>query len=182
MDRPIRDRELRRTAYKIFLRIALCTSVLVAASSYSQPQKPFTEADIRVAIIHRILLFTDWGAIPRADQNICTLGQDDSIKELRALETIQLQNNTPVSIEEYHSGDQQCLAMIIGSDIDFKQTQLPEPSLVICNDCKESQLIAVNLLRINNQIRYDLDIRAASAIGVRFRSDVLKWANKVNTQ
>lgn len=170
---------MRQKPHNIVLAVTLCATLLLAGWARPQPQKPITEANIRVAIIHRILLFTDWGAAPSPEHNICTVGQDDSIKELRALETIKLQNNT-IEIEEYHSGDQKCLAMIVGSDIDLHQAALPEPSLVICNDCEDDQLTAVNLVRINNQIRYDLDIKAASATGVRFRSDVLKWANRVN--
>jgi hypothetical protein len=151
----------------------------VGLPAIAQPSAQAKEADLRAAIIHRILSFTDWPQTEDAQVQICTLGDDDSIRSFKSLKSIKLRNQQELKIVDYKNRivEATCSALIISK---AHQTKLPDFNFTICNDCStKKNASTVNLIRVNNQIRYNINLADAAKSGIRFQSDVIKWANKV---
>lgn len=178
MRSDLANKRYRQYLLRPLIALALC--LITFGQSHGQPTA--TEADIRVALIHRILLFTSWQNTFTDNAKICTLGDGPSIRSFHALKQIRIQQQREVDIENYDPLEHaSCMALIVDSNFDISTYTLPKASFVICNECDNSDSAAINLVRIDNQIRYNVNQNAALASGVRFRSDVLKWANDVRS-
>ncbi len=149
--------------------------------TYATADIEASEANIRTAFIHRILQYTQWDNANSDTLSLCAVGSEQDFQSLKLLDRRKITSDTEIAVSEYsESVAVECHVVIVGTDKKMDPLLLPNSALLICNGCEiNREKAAVDLIRINDQIRYNVNIQLASQSGVKFRSDVLKWANKV---
>jgi hypothetical protein len=145
------------------------------------------EASLRAAVVLGILRYTGWSqAVDRQpDISLCTMGEPESAHPLKqAVKKVQVKGKS-ATVNDL-SADQQnaanpCHVVIYGPDArptgseDFLKT-----ALTICDGCKSAHHeAAITLVRRQNRIGFEVDLKQANSSGITFSSSLLELAAKV---
>lgn len=166
-------------------RIAQLTSLLFGCAlsvlSYSAPPREASEEDIRAALVHHLLSYSESKYLGNPQTTICSIGHDDKTRlALERLENEPIAKKSKLSVLHYSSDTQKkCHIVIVGPHLKFPLVNIASHPYIICNGCSIENKAAVSLVRLKDKIGYNINLSAAKISGVRFRSDVLKWANKI---
>ena len=147
---------------------------------------PVPEADLRAAMIVGILRFTQLNrnnSNANNELNICTLGQAPSVQGIAKSQAPIRIRQQLVRLQPFvaNSSHQDCPVVIVGKEVASQLIlSLHANTLLICDTCDQAIVEpAVNLIRAENRIQFEVDLNSARAAGVTFSSDLLDLARRV---
>ncbi|MFL0801246.1 MAG: YfiR family protein [Agarilytica sp.] len=149
--------------------------------------RPAAEEDrLRAAMVVGILRYTSWNEDFGETLNICLLGENDSFEHLEALQDSRIVPYKVINVsrvgDEADSQTSECQVLVAGNptSMEIRDSDFSQPCLLICDKCVSDKIDASVVLRkVNNRIRFDVDLSKAKTNGVKFRASMLELAATV---
>lgn len=144
-----------------------------------------SESRVRAAILFGVLRFTYWpeDSAPKEHINLCISGQSNIANSLAAMPSIpQIGSYQVKLIDHKPDSNQACHAHIVGDASDHTESS-EYGALLICDDCdaQTAQNTAINLNRVGDVVRFDINLDKLEEHGVELSASVIKLANKCST-
>ena len=167
----------------------LVIGLFLASISFADSAEPKSyhesEARVRAAILFGILRFTYWpeNTSPDDQINLCVSGTSNIAKTLSAMTSIPNIGSYQVSLTTHDpDADQFCHAHIIGEANSEPETA-DFGSLLICDNCdpEHAKKTAINLERVGDVVRFDINLDRLEEHGVELSASVIKLANKCSS-
>ncbi|WP_111979083.1 YfiR family protein [Algibacillus agarilyticus] len=158
----------------IYTLLATLFSVLLSAPVCA---KSPDEATLRAAVVLGILRYTQWNEIDTQHNaiNLCFMGGPMSEDVLtRASKKVAVKGKKIKIVEPQKTA---CNVIILGQN-EFSQP-LPEHSLIVCDNCEVKSGIAINLVKRNNRISFEIFSEQAKQNQISFGSALLELASRI---
>ena len=176
----------RKSRHPVTLLLYVAAISLTFLSNNCLSQRAAVEADIRAALVHHLLRYSEWPRDNSRKITLCSTGNGDTSSALRKLEQATLPHKVGISVVEHSISDEEtCDVLVIGPegevDLSTQKGQASTNHLyIICNDCQLNiPNAAIHLLRVNDRIAYNVNLETANQAGINFNTDLLRFANKL---
>lgn len=169
--------------------IAFFTSILLATApisdAFGNEAYSDTEARVRAAILFGILRFTYWpdSHSPIDNIRICVSGNSPIAASLSSMPSIPQIGSHKVTIEDLQADSSQlCHAHIVGNTTTEPNTPT-YGALLICDNCRpeHTQKAAIDLHRVGDVVRFDINIDKLEAHGIELSASVIKLADRCSS-
>lgn len=139
------------------------------------------EATLRAAIILKIIHQINWPQELGSQINFCTSGDSQSFQKLRGLKGKSItRGNARIAFLTPEQTDDICHVQILGAGATLPKLTDKHPLLVICDDCgPQKDNVAVELIKDNNHIRFNLNLVEAKKTHIQFKVSLLELAKTV---
>lgn len=144
------------------------------------------EVSLRAAVIVGVLRYTQLSlAADKQVINLCGIGEPISAPKLSSVAadlTVGKRNLAYFTLTSLTQvGPQQCDVLIAGSAQDVTQLNYDSvAALTVCDGCEDGlKNTVIELVRIKNKIRFNVNLVLAEHLKVKFSSSLLELANQI---
>ena len=176
-------------AHLLRLMLAFCVLGASLASKTSVATDAYTEPAVKAAFIYRFTAYVDWPADPKdAGQfTIAVLGDDEVAASLQELAGSRTVRNRPIVVRRIANirDARSVQVLYVGHDRRADLRSLLEELagshvLVITDDRSGLESgSAVNFLRADNRMRFEVSLPAAQRAGLKVSAELLSVAARV---
>lgn len=176
-------------AYLLRVVLLFCAFGGVVNSAPCRALDTYSEAAVKAAFIYRFTAYVEWPNDSRAQGNftIAVLGDNDVAENLRLLTEGRTLRNRPVVVRRISSiRDARAAQMLyVGSNrrVDLRSLLdgLAGASVLVVTDDRTGleSGSAVNFLRVDNRMRFEVSLQAAQRARLKVSSELLSVAARV---
>jgi len=161
--------------------IIISILLLFARTSYSQKG---SESDLKAAFIYNFILYTDWDtANIRSNFTIGILGNTSVVNPLSEIARSVLAKNKRIIIKRFSRLEDitYCNLLFISNNLPYSVPSIlervPKGTLTVSEDYGYArQGTALNFIVVNNRLKFEANLGAIVASGLRVSSKLLKLA------
>ncbi|MFA4916099.1 MAG: YfiR family protein [Syntrophales bacterium] len=180
----------RIICFAIFVMILNPLAFLFSPGKSCADEHSYRDYEIKAALLYNFAKFTEWPARAFASQEntitVCVLGEDPIETPLSALSKLQVKGkNITIRHINKHTDMRNCHILYISQsekrnlpDILSKLKGLYVLSISDIEGFAENGGI-INLVRLGNKIRFEINITAAKNSGINISSNLLDLATKI---
>jgi len=164
----------------VLAKVLLCLLTASSLISYAKADnRGIDEATLRAAIILKIIHQVNWPYKIGDEINFCGSGGSKSYEKLLSLRgKVISREMARISFVEPFS--EKCHVQILGPEKVSQPAVETSPLLVICDECgAERTRSAVELIRDQNHIRFNLNLTEAKRTNIKFKVSLLELAKTV---
>ena len=171
-----------RVVLRGFLKAVVACSVLVLCSF--QAGNRDTEYKLKAAFIYNFIQYIDWGSLAASNEYvICIVGSSPIEAPLREIAMTRKEGEKKIKICHYKSAEEMsyCHILFISKDADEPLgailAKTPKGTLTVSEKpgCAREG-VAMNFVIIDNKLKFESNLKALSATGLKASSQLLKLA------
>jgi hypothetical protein len=171
-------RRITNTSVKVVFVLAFLLPVKIFYAQVS-------DAQVKAMFIYNFLKYIEW-PIESSTGNIkiCVIGAEDIAGELEVLAAKKKFNNRSIDVTEFNNKDRFHIIVLANNKQDYLNTisklEHLKNTLIITNEWKSvGKSAAINFLRIDQKVRFDLNITAAKAAQLHISDQLTSLAHSV---
>ena len=163
---------------------------VTAIANANGEEKDFPEAKIKAAYLYNFLRFIEWPEDVKTINHICIVGHNGEFKSaVNSLRALSI-DEQPILIKEFSEGLN--LQGLASCKIIFVTSRASHRQKMITNIMKNKSILTVgesrgfadqggiiNFVKINDKIRFEINLSVANKAGIRIPAKILRIATRV---